>query len=161
MNGVRELLREAIGDAKSVAVLGCGSELRGDDAAGMEIARRLSGLSGRVRVYSGSNAPENFTGEIKKFRPDALLIFDAARMGRQPGEAAVISPDEMDGVSFSTHTLPLKIMAEYLRREIGCRISVIGIEGADYMFWAEMSPQVAAAVDSVVSELNELLYMIL
>jgi len=157
MNDVRKLLSEAVGDAKTVAVLGCGSVLRGDDAAGMEIARRLSGLGGRAQVYEGSNAPENFTGEIKKFHPDALLIFDAARMNRQPGEVAIVSPDEIDGVSFSTHTLPLKIMTDYLEREIGCRISIVGIEGVTYQFWAEMSPEAVSAVDSIVSELTGLL----
>jgi hydrogenase maturation protease HycI len=160
MNPVRGLLTEALKAAQTVAVLGCGSVLRGDDAAGMAVAERLSGLGlselglsgpgGNLRAYCGSNAPENFTGEIKKFQPDALVLVDAAHMGLMPGEAAVIAPDGIDGVSFSTHILPLKIMLEYLRREIGCRAFVLGIQGASYGFGDDMTPEVQATVDAVV-----------
>ena len=159
MSEIKALLAEALQGARRVAVLGCGSELRGDDAAGMVIAERLAGLDGNVLVLRGSNAPENFTGEIKRFKPDTLLVIDAADMKARPGEAAIIPPDRIDGVSFSTHILPLKIMLDYLRREIGCGIVLLGIQGANYEFraGASLTPEVQGAADSIVNALCELL----
>ena len=157
MSEIKTLLADALQGAHTVALLGCGSVLRGDDAAGMAVAERLSGFGGNVRVFCGSNAPENFTGEIKKFRPDTLLVIDAAHMGLPAGEAAIISPEDIEGVSFSTHILPLKVMLDYLRREIGCRVVLVGIQGINYEFQAGMSPEVGDAVDSIVAALGDLL----
>ena len=156
-SNIKSILAEALGGARRVAVLGCGSVLLGDDAAGMVVAERLEGICENLRAFCGSTAPENFSGEIKRFRPDALLVVDAADMGRRPGEAALIPVDQIDGVSFSTHMLPLKIMLEYLRREIGCSVSLLGIQSADITFGTDMTPAVSAAVDEVTAALKELM----
>jgi len=153
MNKARPLLDEALKGAQTAAVLCCGSQIRGDDAAGMIIAGRLSGFSENVKVYGGSNAPENLTGEIKRFRPDTLLVIDAADMKLLPGEAAIIPAEKIGGVSFSTHILPLKIMMDYLQKEIGCRIALIGIQGASYEFGADLTPEVQNTVDMFVDAL--------
>ena len=154
INTVWPLLAENLKDAHTLAIIGCGSLIRGDDAAGMVIAERLTEPGENVRVYSGSTAPENFTGEIKKFKPDVLLVIDAADMALPPGEAAIIPPEKIDGVSFSTHTLPLKIMLEYLRKEIGCRPVLLGIQGASYEFGADLTPAVRITVEQVVQALS-------
>jgi len=154
---IKTMLAEALGNARRVAILGCGSELLGDDAAGMRVAGQLEGLGENVRAFCGSTAPENFSGVIKRFRPEALLVVDAADMGRKPGEAALIPIEKIDGVSFSTHMLPLKIMLEYLHRETGCSVSLLGIQSASVEFGTAMTPEVTAAVDAVAAALRELL----
>jgi len=156
-NDVRALLAQVLAGAQKTAILGCGSVLRGDDAAGYRIAERLSGLSGNARAFCGSSAPENFTGEIKRFRPDTLLVIDAADLGEPPGTAAFISPDDVTGATFSTHMLPLRVMLDYLRRETGCSIHLLGIQAASLETGTEMTPAVTAAVDGIVSALLELL----
>ena len=157
MNDVRELLAAAIAEARTVAILGCGSQLLGDDAAGWRIAERLSGLGGNARAFCGGTAPENFTGEIKRFHPDTLLVIDAADIGRAPGTVELIPPETVTGATFSTHMLPLNVMLDYLRRETGCRIHLLGIQAASLEFGEEMTAAVNAAVDAVVSALLGLL----
>ena len=158
------LLSEALRGARTVAILGCGSELRGDDAAGEEVAERLleleAGKGSNTLVCCGGSAPENFTGEIKKFRPDLLLIIDAADMGLPPGAVAMIKSDEIGGASSSTHSLALNIMSGYLERETGCRVSVLGIQPASMEFGAALTPNVRQTVDEIVSALDNLLQTI-
>ena len=158
---VKELLSEILSGAKTIAVLGCGSELRGDDAAGDEIARLLLNLeAGRGKntlVLRCGTAPENFTGEIKKFRPDVLLIIDAAAMGLPAGTAALIETEDIGGASFGTHMLALKIMADYLSIETGCRTGILGIQPGSFEFEADLTPPVRQIVDEAVSALNDLL----
>ncbi|MCL2343813.1 MAG: hydrogenase 3 maturation endopeptidase HyCI [Firmicutes bacterium] len=161
-NDIKAALSEALADAKRVAVLGCGSVLAGDDAAGMRVAERLTELGaaaprGDVRVYCGSTAPENFSGEIKRFGPDVLLVIDAADMGLRPGGTALIPVEEITGASFSTHMLPLRILLDYLRGECGCRACLLGIQGGCMEFGNGMTPPVSAAVDTVADMLRELL----
>jgi len=154
-NEVRKLLAPVL--AGKTAILGCGSILRGDDAAGYCIAERLSGLSGNARAFCGSSAPENLTGEIKRFRPDTLLVVDAADIKQPPGTVALIPPDSVSGATFSTHMLPLRVMLDYLRREIGCKIYLLGIQAASLETGTEMTPEVSSAVEDIVSVLLELL----
>ena len=161
MDSVKLILQEALQDAQRVAILGCGSPLRGDDAAGSAIAEALADLSAggseRFRAFCGEAAPENQTGFIKQFKPDLVLVIDAIDMGIEPGEVRVIPLDEVGGVSFSTHILPLPILMDYLKREIGCDVLLLGIQIATLDFMADMTPAVADTVSALTTELRSFL----
>ncbi|NLW57005.1 MAG: hydrogenase maturation peptidase HycI [Firmicutes bacterium] len=127
---IRRYLRKSIKPEEKVALLGVGSTLRSDDAAGMYFIQLLAGLlqQERTLLLAGSSAPENFTGVIKEFAPDKLFIVDAAHMGLLPGEAKIVPADAIGGVSFATHMLPLPVMLKYLESESGCEVVFIGIQ---------------------------------
>lgn len=153
-----ELLTELLKGAKRPAILGAGSCLKADDGAGNAItdalSERFGETPGRFAVFSGGNAPECFTGAIKDFGPDLVLIIDAADMGLSPGEARSIDPDEVSGVSFSTHMLPLKVMLDYLSKEIGCRVAILGIQPGSLEFGGEMTGDVRTTVDEMIEALS-------
>ncbi|MEG1662287.1 MAG: hydrogenase maturation protease, partial [Clostridiales bacterium] len=118
--GWRTQLQEMVPAGVPIAVLGVGSVLCGDDAAGMEVIARLEqyDLPGRILLCAGSTAPENFTGVIKKFAPTYLIVIDAAYMEKPPGTIAIIPAEAIDGMGFSTHMLPMSVMLNYLRQEL-------------------------------------------
>ena len=63
-------LKPELKGASKIVVLGVGSELRGDDIAGILAAENLKGkTSDKLQVLIGGTAPENLTGEIKKLKP--------------------------------------------------------------------------------------------
>jgi hydrogenase 3 maturation protease len=148
-------------DARSVAVLGVGSDLRGDDAAGMVISNRLQRhFQGRLdpsvfRVFAGETAPENFTGELKKFRPSHLLIVDCADFGKAPGETVLATPEEITGISFSTHRLPLFVLTDYLLKTFPCNIRILGIQPCTLEFLHPVSDPVNRTIDSLTATLIE------
>ncbi|WXG43078.1 MAG: hydrogenase maturation peptidase HycI [Promethearchaeati archaeon SRVP18_Atabeyarchaeia-1] len=118
-------------DAKRLAVLGIGSVLQGDDEAGLELARRLSRerrLSRRVRAIEAGMAPENFISAIRRFNPSQILVIDAADMGLPPGSIRIVDRGEIAGLPISTHGLPLSFLIEYLEKELGVGILVVGIQ---------------------------------
>lgn len=148
----------------NVCVLGIGSDLRGDDAAGLIIADNLSRtcpdlLKNRLYVIYGSTAPENFTGEIKKVKPTHLVIVDCADMGLEPGEVGIVDEDDIKGVSFSTHTLPISIIVNYLKQDIDFKALVIGIQPLDTDFGSEVSQKVLKAcglvTDAIIKGMGE------
>jgi hydrogenase 3 maturation protease len=121
--------------AKRVAVLGVGSLLCGDDALGLvlieETRKSLKGVKRCVplKLFSCGATPENYTGEVKKFRPSHILIVDALDMGETAGKIVLTEAGgKSANVSFSTHALPMKVLANYLIRSLGCRIICIGIQ---------------------------------
>jgi hydrogenase 3 maturation protease len=145
-------------DGRPVVVLGVGSELRSDDAAGVRVAAELARASlPGVRALNGGSAPENCTAEIRQLDPSHLIIVDSAHMQESPGAVRLIESADISGSSFGTHSLPLSVLADYIQREIGCRVTVIGIQPASIEFGEQMSPEVSAAVRETVSDLRECL----
>jgi len=146
-------------DPAKAAFIGIGSELRGDDAAGVVIINRLAELAKaadcpRFLFINGGSAPENILGEIRAFRPEVVVFIDAAVLGGAPGTIQVIdtSREKISGISFCTHSLPLTIVADYIRQIIPCEIFVVGIEPGDMNFRADraLTPPVAQAAAEVV-----------
>lgn len=140
-----------ISSGQRTAILGVGSVLRCDDAAGMHFADCLASRIQRddVLIIAGSTAPENFTGVIKDFAPDRLFIVDAARMGLQIGEMREIDIKEIGGMAFSTHMLPLPVMLSYLALETKCSICCIGIQPGSTEQGFSMSQEVRGAAEQL------------
>jgi hydrogenase 3 maturation protease len=139
-----------------VAVLGVGNELNGDDGAGVRVVRELAArlpVTPGVLLIDGGTAPENFTGPLRRFRPDLVLEIDAAQLGASPGTAAWVDWREADGLSASTHTLPPSVLATFLTEELGCRVSLIGIQPAGLELNQPLSPDVERAACQLAAAL--------
>jgi len=154
------LLQQKISQQNKVAVLGIGQELCADDAAGVLVARHLQHLvdaPDRVLVVEAGLAPENYTGLLRKFQPNLVILVDAAHLDETPGAVRLLDWKNAGGLSASTHTMPLSLLGGYLNREIGCEIAFIGIQAANTTFDQEPSPEVKNAAQQVARTLAELL----
>jgi len=143
-----------------LAIVGIGNELSGDDAAGMVIVQHLrKALSHRENLLfiEGGLAPENFSGLIRKFSPHNLLFFDTANMGGKPGDIDVFGMEELDGLSFSTHTLPPAILAEYLAAECSCTVNLLGIQPISTGMAEPMSEAVTESIVTVIDYISNCL----
>lgn len=146
---VESLLKDIFSAGKTL-FLCIGSELREDDGAGMYIAERIGVAAGSgLCVIAGGTAPENFTGEIRRFAPNCIVVIDAALMGLDAGEYAQIMPEDISGDSFSTHMLPLPIMLHYLEAECNCTTCYIGVQPEKTGFGIGLSPNVRAGADKL------------
>jgi len=143
-----------------VAVLGIGNTFRSDDAAGMLVAQALSQRvsdNAHLFICEAGHAPENKTAQVRKFAPDLVLLIDAADMGKAPGTVEWISEEDIDGMSASTHSLPLSMLARYLKLEIGCEVNLLGIQLASNEVGETISPEVLQAVEEVAAGLDEII----
>jgi hydrogenase 3 maturation protease len=107
-------------------------------------------------LIEGGPAPENITGQIRAFHPDLVILIDAAQMDEPPGTIQWIPLESIDGMSASSHSLPLSMLASYLTAEIGCEVCVVGIQPAQNEIGSELSPSVQTAVDEITKELSSL-----
>jgi len=144
--------------------MGVGNDLRGDDSAGLLVARAL--LADKVisnlpdlLVLEGGSAPENHTGKIRAFQPEFVLIFDAAHMEATPGAIQWIPLDSVDGMSASSHSLPLSVLAHFLKLELGCDTAILGIQPDQNGIGGEITPFVRAAVNDIVAEISNFFYL--
>lgn len=131
-----------------IAVMGIGHELRGDDAAGIAVARALSGRGNFLVIEAGS-APENYTHQLRRFQPDLVLLIDAAQMNIKPGEIRVCELDSIVGFSASTHTTPLSVFAQYISAELKCEVLLVGIQPRYRAVGAPLSPEMQHAVRNI------------
>ncbi len=144
---------KAHGSVPRIAVLGMGHELRGDDAAGLAVARALQralGGDGHWLVIDAGSVPENQTGPLRRFKPDVVLLVDAAQMDEAPGAIRWLPWNETGGISASTHTLSPRVLARFLIAELDCEVAMLCIQPANNAVDARLSPEVAEAVDSIV-----------
>ena len=158
MVNLKTQLKKKLKDAKKIAVLGIGSELRADDVAGLLVAEGLKRIKNlKLKIFLGSTAPENFTGEIIKFKPTHIIIVDSIDIDQKPGTILLIDTNEVDGVSFSTHKMPIKMMADYLFASLECEIIIIGIQSKTLLFGEAVSEEVKKAVKNIIEIIREIL----
>ncbi len=163
MPGIKTILRDRLKNAQRVAVLGIGSELRADDAAGLIIAKELDRyIKGKkkrslVKVFLGQTAPENLTGQIKKFKPTHLIIIDAVDFHLEIGALRVVDICTEAGASFSTHRVPVGILRDYLYKSIHCETILIGMQPGSTEFCGCLSQGVKDSTKGAYQELREVL----
>lgn len=160
LNLLLQQLASELGKSPRIAILGVGNLLRCDDAAGMLVARELSRHecavdTDHLLILEASHAPENRTGELRKFAPNLVLFVDAAEMGEIPGTVQWISEEQIDGMSASTHSLPLSMLARYLTLELNCKVILLGIQPASNEVGETVSAKVSQAVHEAVTGLDE------
>ena len=143
-----------------IAIVGIGHTLRGDDAAGVVAARALRrfGLNSQhLLVIDAGPAPENYSGPLRHFGPDLVLLIDAAQMDAPPGMVRWVDWRSASGLSGSTHTLPCAIVSQYLVAELGCEVALLGIQPASTDVGEPLSSAVRRSVRMLVQRLGEAL----
>lgn len=154
-DSLRKRLRHLPKSDPRLALMGIGHELRGDDAAGLLVARALRPYANdHFLVVEAGHAPENYTAPVRRFAPDLVLLVDAAELGELPGTIRWLEWTETTGISASTHTMPLYLLGRYLATEANCVVGLIGIQAADTGLNAPLSAEVEKAVAAVVEEIR-------
>ncbi len=151
MEKITEVLEQFLKGAQRTVFLAIGSILRSDDAAGIIAAEALLeyDLPESFKVLLGHTAPENLTGEIKKFAPTHLIICDAAESGIKTGEISIIASDLVDGAAFSTHMMPMNVFINYISVDNPCKSLILGIQPANLEFGEDVTPEVKAAAEKL------------
>jgi len=152
----KSLLRKEILSARRIVVLAVGNTSKSDDAAGLLCAQELKKLIGgkarsRLKILLGHETPENATGEIRKFRPDLVLIFDAARGEHKPGTVFIVGKNQIEDDSLSTHTVSLGLLVAYLEETIGCKVTVLGIQPLNLGLGENVSLPVKRAAEKLAA----------
>lgn len=141
-------------------VLGVGNQWRRDDAAGLEVARRLDReLPRGVRVLEREGEP---TGLLDAWQGEReVVLVDAVSSGAKPGTVhrldAIAAPLPAELFRASTHHMSVAEAVE-LGRALGRlpeRLELYGIEGADFGAGSGLTPDVEHAVEGLAAELRE------
>jgi hydrogenase maturation protease len=144
---LENLLADAENRNRKIMILGLGSELRGADAVGTFIAGDLEGLSPRIVSIPAGIHIENVMYAVKRERPDLLILVDATSCtDLEEGQWDFFPVEELDTLCHTTHSIPLRLIAEYWRRELpALEIRFIGIKIDTARMLADLPPAVETA----------------
>lgn len=135
-------------------VIGVGNPTRGDDAAGIEVAKRMQNTKAYQQASGSYQMMELWDGA------DEVIVVDAARSGAPPGTIHRIDPSRQslpEGMlATSTHSVGVASTIEMARAlgRLPDRVTVYGIEVSDVNRGVGLSPEVEKAVDLVVEEID-------
>jgi len=142
-------------------VIGCGNLLRGDDAAGPVLVRRMwdRGLPDGVRCADGGTGGMDVAFQMRGV-PHVILV-DACSSGSEPGTLFEVPGREVEQLppptGINLHAFrwdhAIAFARWLLKDEYPGKVTAYLIEGARYEIGEGLSPAVDAAVDRLVVRL--------
>jgi len=126
--------------------MGIGNPLRRDDSVGLGVVKRLwRRVPPNVELYECETVPENFIGQIERLKPTHILMVDAADMRAAPGVIRLVPPEEIGGLSVSTHTLPLSVFARFMKQSIDAKVVLLAIQPKNVDFGTRMTRELQSS----------------
>jgi hydrogenase maturation protease len=156
-------LKQLLGSASSnnrIALVGVGHPLRGDDYVGSQIVKTLtehveSALPDGVYLFDAEGDVEAVITKLADVAPKHVIFIDACEMKLQPGETQLLSIEETSYPFFTTHGIPLKVLAEQLLPK--SKAWVLAVQPKHIEFSEELSPEAHEASVSVSRFLMKIL----
>ena len=143
-----------------IVIAGCGNLLRGDDAAGPILVRKIweLGCPPRVRLVDGGTAGMDVAFQMAGAQE--VIIVDACTSGSTPGQIFELPGEDvetppLEGMNLHAFRWDNAIaFARWLLKDrYPKKVSVILIEAQQLEHGAELSPAVARSVDAVARRL--------
>jgi len=149
LKGLLEAYARSSG-GRELILIGVGNVLRGDDAAGVEIAQRLKSRLkfGRARIFVVEERVDLIPTLLREADPGLILIFDAADFAGGPGDVMIMTPAESSGKTISTHALPLELILRLA--EVEAPAYIVGVQVSSLEIGRGMCQEVGEAVDEIV-----------
>jgi hydrogenase 3 maturation protease len=134
-----------------------GNDLRTDDGLGPFIVNRLERRSPNLLIENVGSVPEAFAHSLTDFGAERVIMIDAADMGKDPGQAELVTKDRIGGVTLSTHSMPLSLLMMYLEQETGARTILLGVQPASIAFGEALTPVVERTSQKLISIIDKVL----
>ncbi|MEO0076678.1 MAG: hydrogenase 3 maturation endopeptidase HyCI [candidate division WOR-3 bacterium] len=153
----------------TIVIVGVGNRLRGDDSIGSLIAETLSRQyqinqdkfqDKKIIIIDAETTPENFIDKIVQAKPSWVIFIDACNFGGKPGEFKLFEENEIKELAYgllSTHTLPLTLTIELIKKQHNCRVSLLAIQPKQLTFGEGLSLEVSAAKENVIGYLQTII----
>jgi hydrogenase 3 maturation protease len=138
------------GAIKSPILIGVGNSLRGDDAVGLTVIEEFESLKpSKTITIRAETAPEAYLTKVTNINPSHVIFIDAANLGCSPGDAKLMSVNNVLGASLSTHTLPLTLFMNYLQTKLKTKIMLLGIQPLTIELGSKMTPIVMESAKKI------------
>ncbi len=136
---------------RKVALVGVGNPLCHDDYVGSKVVKMIINSKGThvkdVYLVDAENNVEFFITKIQRIAADHVIFVDACRMGLKSGSVSLLAVEDTSYPFFTTHGIPLKLLAERMLPE--SRVWVLAIEPKRTDFGEGLSREVADSARAI------------
>ncbi len=152
-------LERWLNKSRKVVIAGIGNPIRNDDFVGVKIVQELKNkVPHEVQLYECETVPESYLEPIIELNPTHVLLIDAAILGLKPGASRLIKPEQVMNFSpITSHTLPLRIFCEFIKKTTESKIALLLIEPKNTDFGEKITPEVQKAAKEILKLLLKLL----
>jgi len=142
----------ACSSEERLGIVGVGHSMRGDDYVGSYAVKTIMETTdGTLRkgayLFDAEDNVEALISGFARLGLKHVIFIDACEMERRPGEAALLSVAETSYPFFTTHGIPLKVLAERLLPE--SEVWILAIQPRQTEFNDTISPEVREAAMNV------------
>ena len=104
---MKEILLNKLKDCKKLVIMGIGNELKGDDAIGIYVVKKLMRYFNKegeliniknLYLINAGTVPDFFTDILKEINPTHILIVDCAVMGKEAGAIEIKKEDIIEAL---------------------------------------------------------------
>jgi len=134
-------------------ILAVGNPMNGDDGISSYIVEQVNnsieGLKLREKIaIDCGTIPENYTSIIRKYKPDVLILVDAAEMGLTPGSYRIVAPERIGVMTISTHNMPLSLFVSYVK-QFCKKVLLLGVQPKKMEFDTKLTAELRKAGDEL------------
>jgi hydrogenase 3 maturation protease len=137
-------------------IIGIGNILKGDDAVGPLICKKLQKANVSAEIIDAGTVPENYIQPIVKKAPNKLVIIDAVDFAAPPGKIEIFSPLRLSSVAFSTHALSPRLFIDMITAQIDLDVYFLAIQPAQTALGKSVTPPISQAVELTTNLLIEI-----
>ena len=148
-------IRNAILPSGRTLLITVGNVLRADDGVGPFVGARVRFNRPEYRVINAFTTPENVAQNAIDFRPDKIVLLDAATFGGRPGDVRIIPLEDISRqAAVSTHSFPLSVTFSIVREDTGAELVALGVEPGSLDFKEGLTPEVERTALSLIECFN-------
>ena len=138
-------------------VITLGSALRADDGVGPFLAGLIKFKNPALRLIDAGTTPENIAQTAIDWKPEKIILIDAAHFEGSPGELRVIALDDINRQAvISTHSFPLSVTFSVVREDTGAELVAVGVQAKSLDYREGLSPEVEESASKLAAYFNKI-----
>ena len=148
-------MKAALAPKGRTLLITLGSTLRADDGVGPYVCSRVRSARPGFRVLDAGTTPESIAQTAIDWKPDKIILVDAAHFGGAAGEVRVIPLEAINQSTMtSTHSFPLSVTFSIVKEDTGAELVVVGVQAKSLDYAEGLSAEVEAAAAKLVDYFN-------
>ncbi len=156
-NSWTEEVLHALAPRGRTLVVTLGSVIRGDDGLGPFVYARVKPSRPDIRLLDAGTTPESIAQDAIDWKPDKIILIDAARFGGAAGEVRVLRLEDVNRqAALSTHSFPLSVTFSVVKEDTGAELAVIGVQAGSLAYREGLSSGVQETALKLVHFFNNI-----
>lgn len=138
-------------------VVTLGSTLRADDGVGPYVCSHVKFNRPELLLLDAGTTPENIAQTAINWKPDKVILVDAAHFRGTAGEVRVIPLEAINqAMPISTHSFPLSVTFSIIKEDTGCELAVVGVQAKSLDYREGLSPEVEKTAIELTEYFNRI-----